>query len=121
MSILDQEMERVRRERAKAHAEKNGRAHVPDGKARTDEGDCVVLGTDEHRVSAEAEAILAAKSSNLYQRGRQLVQVLRYTDNPNPEREGRRRVRRSDGAPVVRSLPVPILRDELSRHVQFVK
>src|SRR5262249_37323829 len=86
-----------------------------------DSGARVVLGTDEHRVTAEAEAILAAKARNLYQRGRQLVQVLQYAPDPDPARERKRRIRRSGGAPVVRALPAPILRDELSRHVQFVK
>jgi hypothetical protein len=107
MSILDE----ARRERTKAHAERNGQAY----KERSDERARVVLGTDEHRVTAEAEAVLAANARGVYQRGRQLVQVLHH------KAEGKRqRIRRPESAPVVRNLPSPILREELSRHVQFV-
>lgn len=79
----------------------------------------VVVGTDEYRVSDEAEAILAANASNLYQRGRQLVQVLQH--DPAAGGEDRQRVRRSDGAPIVRTIPSPILRNELSRYVRFAR
>jgi hypothetical protein len=96
-------------------------AKPANGEGPRDEGARVVLGTDEYRVSDEAEAILAANASNLYQRGNQLVQVLQYTPGPNPERESKQCVRRSDGAPIVRTIPSPILRNELSRYVQFVK
>jgi hypothetical protein len=81
----------------------------------------VVVGTDEHRVSDEAEAILAATADNLYQRGRQLVQVLQHVPNPTAEREPGQRVRRSDGAPIVRTIPSPLLRNELSRYVRFAR
>jgi hypothetical protein len=74
----------------------------------------VLLGADEHRVNAEAEAGLAARAEGLYQRGGQLVRVVR-TEAPGA------RVRRPDAAPVIRALPGPILREELSRHVAFVK
>jgi hypothetical protein len=83
--------------------------------------ECVVLGTDEYRVSDEAEAILAANASNLYQRGRQLVQVLQYAPNPDAEREARQAVRRTNGSPIVRTIPSPILRNELSRYVRFAR
>jgi hypothetical protein len=78
--------------------------------------DVVVLGADEHRVTAQAEAILAAAASGLYQRGQQLVQVL----SQGPVK-GRQCVCRAPSAPVIRRLPPAILREELSRHVRFVK
>jgi hypothetical protein len=96
-------------------------AEPANGKGPGDEGPTVEVGVDEHRVSDEAEVILAANARNLYQRGRQLVQVLQYAPDPDADRDSRQRVRRADGAPVVRTIPSAILRDELSRHVRFVR
>jgi hypothetical protein len=76
----------------------------------------VVLGTDEHRVNAEAESALAARAEGLYQRGGQLVRVAR-AGRP----DGKQRVERPDEAPVTRALPAALLREELSRHVDFVQ
>jgi hypothetical protein len=84
--------------------------------ATPDDG-VVVLGTDEHRVTAEAEAILVANVRDVYQRGRQLVQVLSHKPE---DTEKKPRIQRPDDAPLVRSLPSPILREQLSRHVRFI-
>jgi hypothetical protein len=104
-------------------AQKNGRGTRPRRRSSPDEADAaegrvtVVLGTDEHRVTAEAEAVLATKARDLYQRGRQLVQILSHRDEGKKPKE---RIRRADSAPVVRPLPTAILREELSRYVEFV-
>jgi hypothetical protein len=74
----------------------------------------VVLGTDEFRVNAEAEAALI-NAPGLYCRGGQLTQVVRHGG------EGKQRIRRPTSAPVVRPLPQPLLREELTRLVECVR
>jgi hypothetical protein len=77
--------------------------------------DSVMVGLDEHRVNKEAESILAANARDLYQRGKELVQVLHHRDDGRKQR-----VRRDDGAPVLRLLPAATLREELTRYVRFM-
>jgi hypothetical protein len=77
----------------------------------------VVLDANEHRVSAEAEAALA-QAINLYQYSETLVSVrLRGDDDDRTSPL----VQRHPATPVIRPLTKPLLRDELSRQVKFVK
>ncbi len=97
--------------------EDSGWSPPPDGPGKGGGGKSrVVLGTDEHRVNAEAEAALFSREANLYQRGGRLAQVL--GSGPPGERE---RLRRHEEAPVVRNVPPATLRELLSRHVGFCR
>jgi hypothetical protein len=77
----------------------------------------VLISTDEYRVNAEAEAVLAAQAKGLYQRGHQLFQVQEH----DPRQHKDEYVRRPERTPLIRPLPPAILREELSRHVRFVE
>ncbi len=70
----------------------------------------IVIGTDEYRVNAEATAALGAEE-DVYQRGGFLVHVLAEPAEPDPDAA----VRRPVGAPVVRELARPLLRERLTR------
>jgi hypothetical protein len=76
----------------------------------------VVVDTDEHRVSAEAEAALHS-APGLYQYSEALVNVrLRGGDDKTEAL-----VQRHPATAVIRALTKALLRDELSRQVKFVK
>ena len=70
----------------------------------------IVIGTDEHRVNEEAAAALAAEP-DVYQRGGMLVHVIKQPEEPDIAAV----VRRPVGAPVVRELVRPLLRERLTR------
>lgn len=70
----------------------------------------IVVGTDEHRVNAEA-AVALANEPDVYQRGGLLVHVREQVADPDPNTV----VRRPVGAPVVRQLPRSLLREHLTR------
>jgi hypothetical protein len=76
----------------------------------------IVIGTDEHRVNAEAAAALAGEP-DLYQRGRALVQVLRTDSEPDPTAA----VRRPADALTIRELPVALLRERLTKCARWVR
>ncbi|HVT97321.1 MAG TPA: DUF3854 domain-containing protein [Acidobacteriaceae bacterium] len=75
----------------------------------------VVLGTDEFRVNAEAEAALE-NAEGLYQRGGHLAHVVQH--DPSSEKA---LVRRPSTAPIVRALPQALLREELTKLVDCVR
>jgi hypothetical protein len=79
--------------------------------------DCptIIIGTDEHRVNAEAVAALGTEP-DLYQRGGMLVRVMRS----EPDADADAAVRRPPGSPVVRDLAPPLLRDRLTRCAQWM-
>src|SRR5262249_10173536 len=61
-------------------------------------------------------------SDNIYCRGVHLVQVIHYVPPPRKEAsEARQPVERPAEAPVVRDLPAPTLREELTRCVECVQ
>jgi len=76
----------------------------------------IVIGPDEHRVNAEATAALAAED-DVYQRGGLLVHVLRQPDDADLDAV----VRRPVGAPVVRELARPLLRERLTRVARWTQ
>ena len=76
----------------------------------------VAVGTDEHRVNAEAEAALAAEP-DIYQRGGLLVSVTHQPQEPDDSAA----VRRPAGAAALLDIRKPTLRERLSRCVKFVK
>ncbi len=75
----------------------------------------IVVCTEEHVVNAQATAALAG-DDDLYQRGGMLVHVLEQEADSDPAEV----VRRQSGAPVVRELAKPLLRERLSRSARFV-
>ncbi len=90
-------------------------AAPPARPAADDDRRKIVLGTDEYRVNGEAIAALAT-GTDLYQRAGMLVRVVRTATNPDPQAA----VRRPPGAPVVRHLPPPLLRERLTRCARWV-
>jgi hypothetical protein len=74
----------------------------------------VQLGTDEFRINEECEAHLC-EMEELYQRGGNLAEIIRHVPKTKEI------VRRSSGAPIVRNLPLPILRERLTRLVECVR
>ncbi len=69
----------------------------------------IVVGTDEHRVNDEA-AVALGSEDDVYQRGGLLVQILTQQElDPDAV------VRRPPGAPLVRELAKPLLRERLTR------
>ncbi|QDU23585.1 hypothetical protein [Urbifossiella limnaea] len=76
----------------------------------------IVIGPDEHRVNAEATAALAAEE-DVYQRGGLLVHVLHQSDDSDLDAV----VRRPVGAPVVRELARPLLRERLTRVARWTQ
>jgi hypothetical protein len=76
----------------------------------------IFIGTDEHRVNDEATAALAAEP-DLYQRCGILVRIVQTADEPDPEAV----IRRQPGAPVVRELSPPLLRERLTRCAKWVR
>jgi hypothetical protein len=77
----------------------------------------VFLSTKEYRVTAQAERALADRADGLYQRGQSLVQVVEHQPEPGDDQQ---KISRPERSPVARSLPSPLLRELLSRHVDFV-
>ncbi len=75
----------------------------------------ITIGTDEHRVNAEAAAALAAEP-DLFQRGGMLVHVVEAKTDP----ESAAAVRRPDPTPVLRDLPNPLLRERLTRCARWL-
>jgi hypothetical protein len=76
----------------------------------------ILIGPDEHRVNAEAAAAMAGEP-DLYQRAGMLVQVVEAPADPGPVAV----IRRPAGAPVVRDLPPPLLRERLTRCAYWVR
>ncbi|OWK34182.1 DUF3854 domain-containing protein [Fimbriiglobus ruber] len=70
----------------------------------------IVIGTDEHRVNEAAAAALATEP-DVYERGGLLVYVRETAAEPDSDEI----VRRPVGAPVVRELARPLLRERLTR------
>ena len=87
----------------------------PGGSSRPHRAE-IVLGTDEHRVNDEAVAALA-REHDIYQRGGMLVHLIEQ-DADSGDGEG---VRREAGAPVVRELLKPLLRERLTRVARWVR
>jgi hypothetical protein len=91
----------------------------PDAKAEggptPDKLPVIVLGPDEYRVNAEAAAALA-KAPNVYQHGGRLAYVAEQERD-----EAEAVIRRPAGAPTVRGLTPPLVREELSRRARFVR
>ena len=86
--------------------------HTPAG----DEPTVIEIGTDEHRVNRQAAAALGA-DPDLYQRGGLLVHVVEQHGEPDPSAA----VRRPAGSPAVRPLARSLLRERLTRCVNWVK
>ncbi|HEX4611307.1 MAG TPA: hypothetical protein VH092_24150, partial [Urbifossiella sp.] len=76
----------------------------------------IVVDVDEHRVNAEAAVALAVEP-DIYQRGGSLVHVIEHA--PDPDADGV--IRRPVGAPVVRELPRPLLRERLTRVASWLQ
>lgn len=76
----------------------------------------IIVGTDEHRVNAEAVAALASEP-DIYQRGGMLVHVIEQGADSDPAEV----VRRPAGAPAVRELVKPLLRERLTRVARWVE
>ncbi len=74
----------------------------------------IVVGTDEHRVNDEAAAALG-RESDVFHRGGLLVHVLAQDAPPDPDAV----VRRPVGAPAVRELAKPLLRERLTRAARW--
>ncbi len=75
----------------------------------------IVLGPDEHRANAAAAAALGTVP-DLYQRGGLLVRVVPAAEEPaGPV------VRRPCGAPAMRVLPAPLVREEITRAAVCVR
>lgn len=87
---------------------------APDG--RVTEPPCIRIGTDEHRVNAEAAAALAAEP-DVYRRGGMLVHVVEAPADPDSAAA----VRRPDPVPVVRDLAPPLLRERLTRCAHWAR
>jgi hypothetical protein len=75
----------------------------------------VILGTDEFRVNAQAEKALAESVENFYQRGNRLTHAIRVEPDEGPQP-----IKRPTGSPEVRDLHPAVLREELTRYVDFV-
>lgn len=99
-----------------AHLTSAAAAQAPGPPADTDTRPELVIGTDEHRVNAEASATLAAEP-DVYQRGGLLVHVLEQEKESDPAAT----VRRPAGAPAVRELTRPLLRERLTRCGRWVR
>ncbi|AWM39109.1 hypothetical protein GobsT_26150 [Gemmata obscuriglobus] len=91
-------------------------AGPPEPPAPDGGGPEIVLGTDEHRVNDEAVRALAAEP-DLYQRGGMLVQVV----STEADAAAGAAVRRPPGARVVREVPLPLLRERLTRCARWVR
>jgi hypothetical protein len=76
----------------------------------------IIIGTDEFRVNDEAAAALA-REPDVFQRGGVLVHVLEER-HEEPDQDGV--IRRPVGAPVVRELQRPLLRERLSRCARWI-
>jgi len=76
----------------------------------------IFIGSDEHRVNAEATAALA-RVPGLYQRGGLLCHVIEEADEAPDDAVFRRPV----GAPVIRELPAPLLRDRMTYAAGWAK
>ncbi len=76
----------------------------------------IVIRTDEFRVNAEATAALCGEE-DLFERGGQLVIVVEQGE----EAPADAMIRRPIGAPVVRPLTPPLLRERLTRCARFVR
>lgn len=86
---------------------------------RPEKGDSrpeIVIGTDEYRVNFEAVAALAPMP-DLYQRAGMLARITKADEDPDPHAA----VRRPPGAPVVRPLPPPLLRERMTYVARWVK
>ncbi len=109
------EAKRPRRDgRAAANGNGNGRASgppPPDG--RQDTPPDIVIGTDEYRVADQAVAALAS-DPDVYQRGNALVRVQRDCRPAGA-------VTRPPGSPTIASLPMPTLRETLTRRATWLK
>ena len=76
----------------------------------------IVVGPDEGRVNDVAARALAG-AAGVYQRGGLLVHILDQEEDSDPTAS----VRRVAGSVVVRDLPPPLLRDQLTRCARFFK
>jgi hypothetical protein len=90
-------------------------AQPPTRPERDDDRPVIVLGTDEYRVNLDAVAALSG-CSHLYQRGGLLTHVVRTDRSVDTEAI----IRRPDGVPMLRELPLPLLRDRLTRCARWV-
>jgi hypothetical protein len=95
----------------------NGR---PDGKQKAASpspvpAGAIILGADEHCIVEAVTARLAARDTELYQRGGQLVRLSRPTKPPSSSD----RLRHS-GAPRIEPLPLAVLRTRIAKHCHLV-
>jgi hypothetical protein len=77
----------------------------------------IIIGTDEYRVNDEAAAALT-READVFRRGGMLVHVF---GQPEGEPGQDAVIRRPVGAPVVRELAPPLLRERLSRCARWMK
>lgn len=117
---LTQETYRGSRRRSRRGASSaNGNGHAANGAAKGQNGKpTVILGTDEYRVNDEAIAALSDPQAapEVYQRGNQLVRVLRAA------KAGKQvRLDRPEGTPRIAAMPGACLCELLTRVAEFVK
>jgi hypothetical protein len=87
------------------------------GEDRPTEIPTIIIGPDELRVNDQAVSALA-REPDIYHRGGLLVHVL---DQPEDETGPDEAIRRPAGAPVVRELARPLLRERLTRCAHWVQ
>jgi hypothetical protein len=109
----EQAAERVTRKFRGANPSPNGQHDTAADKDRP----VIYIDTDEYRVNNEAIAALSKPEAapEVYQRGNQLVTVLR------PPARTKDKIKRPAGTPRISPLPPACLRDILTRVVQFKK